>query len=110
MRRDVSFKTEDGVTLHGWLYVPDGASGAVPAVVMAHGFSATAWSKQREGERRIFCEGGQVKPSKPKNGHRLYVRSVLGSDWQPQIRSTAINHRFEKRDCSVYSVRALRLL
>jgi fermentation-respiration switch protein FrsA (DUF1100 family) len=40
MRRDIEFKTEDGVTLRGWLYLPDDASGPVPTVVMAHGFSA----------------------------------------------------------------------
>jgi uncharacterized protein len=39
MRTDVEFGAE-GVTLRGWLYVPDGASGPVPTVVMAHGFSA----------------------------------------------------------------------
>src|SRR5215470_8513953 len=40
MRKDIAFKTEDGLTLRGWLYLPDRASGRVPAVVMAHGFSA----------------------------------------------------------------------
>ena len=40
MRKDIEFKTEDGVTLRGWLYLPDGARGRVPTVVMAHGFSA----------------------------------------------------------------------
>jgi fermentation-respiration switch protein FrsA (DUF1100 family) len=30
----------EGVTLRGWLYVPDGAGGPVPTVVMAHGLSA----------------------------------------------------------------------
>jgi fermentation-respiration switch protein FrsA (DUF1100 family) len=39
MRQDVEFNAE-GVTLRGWLYVPDGATGPVPTVVMAHGFSA----------------------------------------------------------------------
>ena len=39
MRTDIAFDAE-GVTLRGWLYVPDGASGPVPTVVMAHGFSA----------------------------------------------------------------------
>ena len=39
MRRDVEFNAE-GVTLRGWLYTPDRASGAVPVIVMAHGFSA----------------------------------------------------------------------
>ena len=40
MRKDISFKTEDGVTLKGWHYLPDGRSGKVPTIVMAHGFSA----------------------------------------------------------------------
>ena len=30
----------EGVTLRGWLYLPNGATGPVPTVVMAHGFSA----------------------------------------------------------------------
>ena len=40
MRRDIEFKTEDGVMLRGWLYRPDGAGDRTPAIVMAHGFSA----------------------------------------------------------------------
>lgn len=40
MRKDVEFKTEDGVTLRGWHYVPKIGSGPFPTVVMAHGFSA----------------------------------------------------------------------
>src|SRR5204862_4748675 len=40
MRRDISFRTEDGVPLRGWLYLPDRAAGQVPTIVMAHGFSA----------------------------------------------------------------------
>ncbi|SRR5579875_5643 len=40
MRRDIEFKTEDGVTLRGWHYLPDGKAGPVPTIVMAHGFSA----------------------------------------------------------------------
>ncbi len=39
MRSDVEFDA-DGTTLRGWLYVPDGAAGPVPTVVMSHGFSA----------------------------------------------------------------------
>jgi dienelactone hydrolase len=39
MRTDVEFDA-DGTMLRGWLYVPDGASGPVPTIVMAHGFSA----------------------------------------------------------------------
>jgi len=40
MRKDIEFKTEDGVTLRGWHYLPDRRSGRVATVVMAHGFSA----------------------------------------------------------------------
>ena len=40
MRKDIEFRTEDGVTLRGWLYLPDDAADQVPVVVMAHGFSA----------------------------------------------------------------------
>ncbi|HEV3340066.1 MAG TPA: alpha/beta hydrolase [Pirellulales bacterium] len=39
MRKDVEFKTEDGLTLRGWHYVPTSDSGPFPTVVMAHGFS-----------------------------------------------------------------------
>jgi len=40
MRSDIAFRTEDGTTLRGWHYLPDGAAGKLPAIVMAHGFSA----------------------------------------------------------------------
>jgi fermentation-respiration switch protein FrsA (DUF1100 family) len=39
MRRDIEFNAE-GVKLRGWLYAPDRARGAIPVIVMAHGFSA----------------------------------------------------------------------
>lgn len=39
MRKDIAFRTEDGVTLRGWHVLPDGR-GPWPTVVMAHGFSA----------------------------------------------------------------------
>jgi predicted acyl esterase len=38
MRKDVEFKTQDGVTLAAWHYLPDQNSGKVPTIVMAHGF------------------------------------------------------------------------
>ncbi len=38
-RRDIEFDAE-GVTLRGWFYRAEGASGRAPTVVMAHGFSA----------------------------------------------------------------------
>jgi fermentation-respiration switch protein FrsA (DUF1100 family) len=39
MRRDIEIDAE-GVKLRGWLHAPDRASGRLPAIVMAHGFSA----------------------------------------------------------------------
>ncbi len=39
MRRDIQFNAE-GITLRGWLYLPEGMTEPVPTVVMAHGFSA----------------------------------------------------------------------
>jgi uncharacterized protein len=39
MRRDIEINAE-GCRLRGWLYLPDRASGSIPAIVMAHGFSA----------------------------------------------------------------------
>ena len=40
MRKDIAFKSEDGVTLRGWHYVPGELRGKAPTIVMAHGFSA----------------------------------------------------------------------
>ena len=40
MRKDIEFKTEDGIKLRGWHYLPENRTGKVPTIVMAHGFSA----------------------------------------------------------------------
>lgn len=40
MRKDIAFKTEDGVVLRGWHYLPDAQSGKLPTIIMAHGYSA----------------------------------------------------------------------
>jgi fermentation-respiration switch protein FrsA (DUF1100 family) len=57
MRTDIEFKAEDGVTLRGWLYLPDRVSSPVPVVVMAHGFSAV---KEMYLDRyaELFAAGG----------------------------------------------------
>jgi len=39
-RADVEFKTSDRVTLRGWFYTSDSASGKAPCLVMSHGFTA----------------------------------------------------------------------
>lgn len=56
MRRDIEFNAE-GTILRGWLYLPERAKGRVPAVVMAHGFSAV---KEMYLDRfaEVFCNAG----------------------------------------------------
>ena len=56
MRRDIEFNAE-GTILRGWLYLPERAKGRVPAVVMAHGFSAV---KEMYLDRfaEVFCDAG----------------------------------------------------
>jgi hypothetical protein len=57
MRKDVEFKSQDGVTLAAWHYLPDQHSGKVPMIVMAHGFSAV---KEMYLDRfaEVFAEAG----------------------------------------------------
>ncbi|NYJ03971.1 alpha/beta hydrolase [Petropleomorpha daqingensis] len=57
MREDIEFRTEDGVTLRGWHYAPDGATGPTPLVVMAHGFSAVK-EHLLDDFAGFFCDGG----------------------------------------------------
>ncbi len=59
MRKDIDFRTEDGVTLHGWLYQPDQPKGPVPAIVMAHGFSATK-EMYLDKFAEVFCAAGMA--------------------------------------------------
>ncbi len=56
MRKDIEFDAA-GVTLRGWLYLPEGAPKPAPAVVMAHGFSAV---KEQYLDRfaKVFAEAG----------------------------------------------------
>jgi fermentation-respiration switch protein FrsA (DUF1100 family) len=54
-RTDVEFNAE-GTTLRGWLYRPDG-HGAVPGVVMAHGFSATK-EMYLDSFAEVFAQAG----------------------------------------------------
>ena len=56
MRQDIEFDAE-GVTLRGWLYVPDGAGGPVPTVVMAHGLSAVK-EMHLDDVAEAFAAGG----------------------------------------------------
>ncbi len=56
MRSDISFPGHGGITLRGWLYTPDGASSG-PALIMAHGFSATI-DMGIDAFARVFCAAG----------------------------------------------------
>ncbi|MFT4086528.1 MAG: alpha/beta hydrolase [Gordonia sp. (in: high G+C Gram-positive bacteria)] len=57
MRKDVEFQTRDGLTLRGWLYTPDDASGESPCIIVAHGFTATKYmSLDKYGE--AFSKAG----------------------------------------------------
>ena len=57
-KQDVEFAAENGVTLRGWLFVPDGP-GPHPAITMAHGFAGV---KEHGLERfaRAFAAAGFV--------------------------------------------------
>ena len=57
-RQDVEFPVEGGVTLRGWLFVPDGPA-PHPAITMAHGFAGV---KEHGLERfaRAFSDAGFV--------------------------------------------------
>jgi uncharacterized protein len=57
-REDVEFAVEGGVTLRGWLFVPEGP-GWHPAITMAHGYAGV---REHGLERfaRVFAEAGFV--------------------------------------------------
>ena len=56
MREDIEFDAE-GATLRGWFYRPEGATGEVPCVVMAHGFSAIK-EMRLDAYAEVFCDAG----------------------------------------------------
>lgn len=56
MRRDIEFPGHGGTVLRGWLYTPE-TTGKGPALVMAHGFSATI-DMGIDAFARVFCAAG----------------------------------------------------
>src|SRR4051794_41204902 len=56
MRHGIEFDAE-GTTLRGWLYVPDDATGPVPAIVMCHGYSAVK-ELFLDAYAEVFCGAG----------------------------------------------------
>ena len=57
-RQDVEFTAEGGVTLRGWLFVPD-VPGPRPAITMAHGYAGVR-DHGLERFARVFAEDGFV--------------------------------------------------
>ncbi|PWJ20408.1 alpha/beta hydrolase [Jannaschia seohaensis] len=55
-REDFEFPSL-GATLRGWLYLPEGRDGAMPAVIMTHGFTATR-TMTIDKYAEIFAEAG----------------------------------------------------
>jgi uncharacterized protein len=59
-RKDIEFKVGDGITLRGWLYLPDSGRGKkFPAISMAHGF-ASVKEHRLDVFARKFAEAGFV--------------------------------------------------
>jgi uncharacterized protein len=58
-RRDVEFAVDGGDRLRGWLFLPSGQAGKVPAISLAHGYAGV---KEHGLERfaRAFAEAGLV--------------------------------------------------
>jgi len=57
MRNDIEFKTDDRVTLRGWLYTPAVTQGPNPTIVMAHGYSAVK-EMYLDSFAQVFCDAG----------------------------------------------------
>jgi fermentation-respiration switch protein FrsA (DUF1100 family) len=75
MRHDIEFDAE-GTTLRGWLYVPDGAPGPAPTVVMSHGYSAVK-ELFLDAFAEVFAEAGMCA--------LVYDNRCLGaSDGEPR--------------------------
>jgi len=58
-RRDVECEVEGREYLRGWLFVPDGATGRLPAISMAHGYAGVK-EHGIEPYARAFAEAGFV--------------------------------------------------
>jgi len=57
MQKDIEFKTDDGITLRGWYYLPNGAKENLPIIIMAHGYSAVK-EMYLDSFAEVFCDSG----------------------------------------------------
>ena len=51
-KQDVRFAADGGIELGAWLLIPDGPSGARPAITMAHGYALTKYHGIAPSPRR----------------------------------------------------------
>jgi hypothetical protein len=77
-RDDVEFAAEGGVTLRGWLFVPDGPA-PHPAITMAHG----AWTSKVFG----LFRWRSVTPTPKRRRCCMCPRRVC---WSPAMSSTTV--------------------
>jgi fermentation-respiration switch protein FrsA (DUF1100 family) len=77
LRRDIEFNAEDGTTLRGWLFLPDGPStGPLPLVVMTHGLGAV---------KEMYVDQWAAALSRSGIAALLYdVRNAGVSDGEPR--------------------------
>jgi dipeptidyl aminopeptidase/acylaminoacyl peptidase len=95
MRKDVEFKAEDGVTLRGWLYLPDEARERVPAIVMAHGYSAVK-ENYLDKYAEVFSAAGL--------GALVFDNRNFGaSDGQPRQHIDPLRQIADYRDAVTYA-------
>jgi len=72
-RVDIAFTAEGGVTLRGWLYLPEGP-GLHPAITMAHGYACV---KEHGLEKLALLPGGHFDPYLSRFGES----SAAARDW-----------------------------
>ena len=85
LREDLEF-TSLGATLRGWLYLPEGVDGELPAVIMTHGFTATR-TMTIDKYAEVFAEAGFAA--------LVYDHRGFGaSDGEPR---REINHFFQAK-------------
>ncbi len=95
MRQDVEFKTEDGVLLRGWHFVPEAGQGPFPTIVMAHGISAVK-EMGLEGYGAAFAAAGFAA--------LVYDHRNLGaSDGEPRHEIDPIQQVRDYRDAITFA-------
>ena len=81
MRKDIEFKTEDGVTLRGWHYLPDGRQGKSPEQI-------NRWPIAFSAVKKRCISTALLKQTPPRNPVRLCLTIAISvrSDGEPRQR------------------------